>query len=167
MAFAFTPTTVIALVSGYFLGYSAIVPLVLTYSAASIIGYYISKPLGSKFHHTIQKAYPKLEQLTQNVSERNPASFAFFCRISPVLPFAVMNVVLPIIGLKFKPFFWGGMAGMLPRTVLAIITGSLANNLINLMQHPNSTSYMQIGFAVLLIISIFGIGFLFKKAFSY
>lgn len=163
MAFALTPTTVIALVSGYFLGYFAIFPLLITYSLASIIGYYISTPLGKRFHTTLHEAYPTLDQLIEKTTTTSPSAFAFFCRISPILPFAVMNVVLPFIGIKFKPFFWGGMAGMLPRTTLAVVTGSVASNLVSIMKHPNNTSYMQIGFAVLLVISIFGFILLFKR----
>lgn len=163
MAFALTPTTVVALISGYFLGPSAIIPLVITYSIASIIGYYISKPLGKNFQITLHAAYPKLDDFVHRMSNTSPIGFVFFCRISPVLPFAVMNVTLPFIGIKFKPFFWGGMAGMLPRTVLAIISGNLANDLFNLVKKPNGDSYMQIGFAILLILSIFGFILLFKK----
>lgn len=164
MALALTPTTVIALVSGYFLGIKAIIPLVITYSLASIIGYFLSRPLGSKFHKTIHEAYPKLDNLIERMSKFSPTGFVFFSRISPVLPFAVMNVVLPFIGIKFKPFFWGGMAGMLPRTILAIGAGHLAVSLFTLINQPNNTTYMQIGFVVLLTISIFGFVLLFKKA---
>lgn len=163
MAFALTPTTVIALVSGYFLGIKAIVPLVITYSLASVIGYFISKPLGKSFHAAAHKAYPKMDRLIQGMSSRSPAGFVFLCRISPILPFAVMNVVLPFIGVRFKSFFWGGIAGMLPRTVLAIVAGSLAHSLFSLIKEPNSLGYMQIGFVVLLLISIFGFALLLKK----
>lgn len=163
MAFALTPTTIIALISGYFLGFWAIIPLILTYSIASIIGYLISKPLGRNFQLTLHQAYPRLDEFIHRMSNSSPIGFVLFSRISPVLPFAVMNVVLPFIGIKFRHFFWGGMAGMLPRTLLAILSGSIANSLINLINKPNSSSYMQIGFAVLLAISIFGFILLFKR----
>lgn len=160
MAFALTPTTVIALISGYFLGIMAIIPLVITYCLASVIGYIISKPLGKTFHKTVHQAYPKIDTLVGRMSNYSQAGFVFFCRISPILPFAVMNVVLPFVGIKFKPFFWAGMAGMLPRTLLSVVAGSLATNLFNLIKQPNSLASMQVGFVVLLTISIFGFALL-------
>lgn len=166
MAFALTPTTIIALISGYFLGFWAIIPLVITYSIASIIGYFISKPLGQNFQLTLHQAYPKLDEFIHRMSNTSPVGFVFFSRISPVLPFAVMNVFLPFIGIKFRQFFWGGMIGMLPRTILAILSGKIANSLVRLVNSPNNNSYMQIGFVVLLAISIFGFILLFKRPFK-
>jgi len=163
MTFALTPTTVIALVSGYFLGFNAILPVVISYSLASIAGYYISKPLGPNFQTVIRSSYPKIDSFVHQMMDKSPISFVIFSRISPVLPFAVMNVVLPLVGIRFKPFFWGGLIGMLPRTLLAILTGKLAKNLFLLLEHPSNSVYMQIGFISLLLLSILGFVFLFKK----
>lgn len=163
MLFALTPTTVIALVSGYFLGASAIGPVVVSYSLASIGGFYLSKPLGVNFQEVIRSSYPRLDSFIHSMTDKSPVGFVIFSRISPVLPFAVMNLVLPFVGIRFKAFFWGGMVGMLPRTVLAIITGKLAKDIFSIVQNPTSGVYMQIGFGVLLLASILGFFFLYKR----
>jgi uncharacterized membrane protein YdjX (TVP38/TMEM64 family) len=163
MAFALTPTTIIAIISGYFLGFSAIIPLVVSYSLASIIGFILSKPLGSNFQSLIRNSYPKLDSFIHRMSDKSPIRFVIFSRISPVLPFAVMNLVLPFVGIKFKPFFWGGIVGMLPRTILAIAVGKLAKDIYSLVEHPGSTTAMQLGFGVLLIISVLGFVFMYRR----
>ncbi len=163
MAFALTPTTVIAIISGYFLGFAAIIPVVISYSLASIGGFLLSKPLGGDFQLIIRSSYPKINSFIHRMSDKNPVSFVIFSRISPILPFAVMNLVLPFIGVKFRPYFWGGIAGMLPRTLLAITAGKLTKDIFSVVENPSDGLMMQIGFGVLLLISLLGFTFLFKK----
>lgn len=156
MAFALTPTTVIALISGYFLSFYAIIPVVVSYSLASIIGFLLSNILGNNFQQVIHTSYPKLDSFIHRMSDKSPLSFVIFSRISPVLPFAIMNLVLPFVGISFNPFFWGGMVGMLPRTLLAITVGKLANDIYSIVDNPSSGISMQIGFGVLLLASLIG-----------
>lgn len=163
MAFALTPTTVIAIISGYFLGFAAIIPVVISYSLASIGGFLLSKPLGGDFQLIIRSSYPKINSFIHRMSDKNPISFVIFSRISPILPFAVMNLVLPFIGVKFRPYFWGGIAGMLPRTLLAITAGKLTKDIFTVVENPSQSMMMQIGFGILLLISLLGFTFLFKK----
>ena len=163
MALALTPTTVIAILSGYFLGFAAIIPVVISYSLASIGGFLLSKPLGGNFQSIIRSSYPRVDAFIHRMSDKSPISFVIFSRVSPILPFAVMNLVLPFIGVKFKPYFWGGILGMLPRTILAITAGKLAKDIFTVVENPSSGLIMQIGFGVLFIISFAGFLFLFKK----
>jgi len=163
MAFALTPTTVIAIISGYFLGFTAVVPVVISYSLASIGGFLLSKPLGGNFQTVIRSSYPKIDSFIHRMSDKSPIGFVIFSRISPILPFAVMNLVLPFIGIKFKPYFWGGILGMLPRTLLAITAGKLTKDIFSVVENPSDGLMMQIGFGVLLLISLLGFVFLFKK----
>jgi uncharacterized membrane protein YdjX (TVP38/TMEM64 family) len=163
MALALTPTTIIALLSGYFLGFEAITPVVLSYSLASLGGFYLSHILGGNFQQVIQRAYPKINDLIHRMSDKSPTRFVVFSRISPILPFAVMNLILPFIGIRLKPFFWGGLIGMLPRTILAITTGKLAKDLYFLVENPTDSLYMQIGFAGLLIASVLGFVALYRR----
>lgn len=163
MGFALTPTTVIALVSGYFLGFLGMFPVVITYSLASIIGFGLSNTLSNSFQGVIAQSYPKLDHFLSKISSKSPYQFVIFSRISPILPFAVMNLVLPFVGIKFKPFFWGGMVGMMPRTLLAVAAGKLTNDIINIIKHPAQGSLMQTGFAMLLLVSVFGFLYLYKR----
>lgn len=163
MAFALTPTTVVALISGYFLGFYAIVPVVISYSLASIVGHQLSKPLGSNFQKVIKTSYPKIDAFIHRMSDKSSLSFVVFSRISPILPFAIMNLVLPFVGIQFRPFFWGGMLGMLPRTILAITVGKLANDIYTIVENPSSGVSMQIGFGILLLASLLGFIFIYRR----
>lgn len=163
MSFALTPTTVVALLSGYFLGFYAIIPVVISYGLSSVGGFLLSKPLGSNFQQVIQNSYPKIDEFFHRMSDKSPSRFVFFSRISPVLPFAIMNLVLPFVGIRFKPFFWGGLIGMIPRTLLAITIGKLANDIYSIIKNPSSGIYMQIGFGVLLMVSLLGFLLLYKR----
>lgn len=49
MSFAMTPTTYVSIVSGYFLGWVAVVPVVLSYALASVTGYTLSAYLDRGF----------------------------------------------------------------------------------------------------------------------
>ncbi len=163
MGFALTPTTIIALLSGYFIGLYSIVPVIISYSLASIIGYGLARLAGKNFQKVIAVSYPRLNNFLNQLTSKSPYQFVVFSRISPVLPFAVMNLVLPLAGVKFRPFFWGGMVGMLPRTLVAIAAGKLAKDVVTLVQNPGQSSMMQLGFAVLLLISFAGFIYMYKQ----
>lgn len=128
MAFAVTPTTFICLLSGFLIGFSSLIPIVVSYQAASAVGYFLSNNLSDRFIEMLQMKYPKGGVLLKNVSE-NQLSLTLLSRLSPALPFAIMNVVLSISGIRFRPFFLGGLIGMLPRTVFFIWVGIQASNL--------------------------------------
>jgi uncharacterized membrane protein YdjX (TVP38/TMEM64 family) len=50
------------------------------------------------------------------------------CRLSPFLPFALMNVVLPYLGIRFRNFMIPGLIGMLPRTLFFLWAGTQFDN---------------------------------------
>lgn len=163
MALALTPTTLVAISIGYFLGLNGLAPLVLAYSAASLIGYFLAKPLSGSMMNTIQDYYPKTNRLVAKLNNTSPFWFVILCRLSPILPFGVMNVVLSYIATPLKPFLLGGITGMLPRTFTALMVGKLANDLINVVAHPGQNRFMQISFTLLVLVSGIGLTFYFKK----
>ena len=100
----------------------------------------------------------------KNTVESNPFWFVILCRISPILPFGLMNLLLPAFGVKVKEFIIAGTLGMLPRTILFVWLGSAAQNLIEAFNTDNG----DIGFkfymtSTLVIISSFGLLYLFKR----
>lgn len=166
MALALTPTTFVAISTGYFLGLNGLAPLVIAYTVASLLGYLIAKPLGSGILSTIQGYYPKTDQLVGKLNSTSPYWFVILCRLSPVLPFGIMNVVLSFISTPIRAFVLGGMMGMLPRTLTALMVGKLASDLLNVVAHPGQNQLMQISFTTLLIISGVGLTLYFRKIFK-
>ena len=164
MALALTPTTLVAITTGYFIGLLGLLPLVISYTLASIVGYTLARPLGPGMMANIYKAYPKSERIFENLNHGNPFWFVVMCRLSPILPFGLMNVVLSLMAIPFRSFLLGGIVGMLPRTVTALMVGKLASDLINVVTHPGQNLLMQISFTALLIISGIGLTYYFRKA---
>ncbi|MFP4094574.1 MAG: TVP38/TMEM64 family protein [Cyclobacteriaceae bacterium] len=161
MALAFTPTTFIALLSGYFLGLAAAPFVILAYIVASFLGYQLTSLVDNgHFVQTIRglprgkgkKALRFLEGIRQN-----QFGLIIMARISPVLPFAVMNVMLPIAGVRLREFLLAGTIGMLPRTLFFIWLGGQAQELRTLIEEGGEGTTSQILFIVLLAISILGL----------
>lgn len=161
MGLMLTPTTFIAMLSGFLLGFNAIVPVVLMYTIASAIGYFIGKLLDQgKVEKTLR--YFKKEHLIENIQESDHW-FVFTCRLSPVLPFAFTNVVLASINTPFRRFITWGTLGMLPRTLLAIWVGRQATNMYQLENNSfewNTESFILLS---LLLVSFIMLSFLMKK----
>lgn len=163
MAILLTPTTFIASLSGFLFGLSSLVYVVPAYLLASLLGYMFGRNLDKG---RLLKSMVDMDdkELLKNTVESNPFWFVILCRISPILPFGLMNLLLPAFGVKVKEFITAGTLGMLPRTVLFVWLGSAAQNLVEAL----STGNGDIGFkfymtAILVIVSSFGLIYLFKR----
>lgn len=128
MALAITPTTFMALISGFFMGFKGILPMVVSYQVASLIGYFLAARLDEGFIDLIRKKYPKSVGIMDRL-HKNQFGLTFLSRLSPAFPFAIMNVVLSASGIRVKHFFWGGLLGMLPRTLFFVWVGKEASKL--------------------------------------
>jgi uncharacterized membrane protein YdjX (TVP38/TMEM64 family) len=163
MAFGLTHTTFIALLSGYFLGLKAIPFVILSYFIASMMGYYLAKKVDQgKFMSSLQ-GIPGVVGIIDNLKKKE-VSVIILARISPALPFAMMNMLLSYLGAEFKRFLWAGFAGMLPRTLLFIWIGTQADNIRTLLQNPSDGELVKISFILLLLVSVFGLFYLIMKA---
>jgi uncharacterized membrane protein YdjX (TVP38/TMEM64 family) len=163
MAFAMTPTTFIALLSGYFLGWKAIPFIAVSYFFASLLGYLLAKKLDrGRFMSSIEKI-PGVERIALNLKKRE-SSIIFFARISPVTPFAMMNVLLSYLNADLKKFLFAGFLGMLPRTLLCIWIGAQAKYIKDVLQNPHANQMELVGFAALLIFSVVGLFYVVMRA---
>jgi uncharacterized membrane protein YdjX (TVP38/TMEM64 family) len=163
MAFALTPTTFIALLSGYFLGWQAFLPLALSYWIASFIGFKIAQMIdGGRFLQIISEK-PKVKQVLENL-QKDEFKIILLARLSPVLPFAVTNVLFSFSGTKLRNFLTAGFIGMLPRTILSIWIGTQAQEIKRLIEHPSEGNLSQMLILGLIGGSILGLGYFVKKA---
>ena len=156
MALALTPTTFIALMSGFFIGLGSIPYVVLSYQAASVIGYLLARKIDHGTFAKSLKLYPKAYNFLEGIGS-NQFQLVLLSRISPVLPFAIMNVVLSAAGVQIWKFFWGGLIGMLPRTLLFLWVGTQASQLSALLQNDGHNRQLTIGTIILLVFSILGL----------
>lgn len=159
MGFALMPTTLMAFLTGYFLGFEGTPLMITAYLIASYIGYQLGLFLeGKKIHKNILEK-PKINRFLTSLKEKS-WKLIILVRLSPVLPFSVMNLVLSAIRFPIKIFLIGSFIGMMPRTLFAIYVGTRAQNLKNLIENKTTTDfpYSEIIIILLTIITIFGIG---------
>ena len=163
MALAITPTTFIALVSGFFLGWQAAPAMIVAYLTASAIGFVVGKSLdngrllnsistSSRFHHLV------------NEMKRQDWLLMIMVRISPILPFSLINLLLPASGIRFRVFIIAGFIGMLPRTLFSIWVGLQGQNLYQLLQNPDSNTVTTALMIVTTVLSIGGLMFIFLRS---
>ena len=163
MAILLTPTTFIASLSGFLFGLSSVFYVVPAYIMASLFGYLVGRYLdGGRLLASLVEVDDK--QVLKNTVDANPFWFVILCRLSPILPFGLMNIALPAFGIKIKEFISAGTIGMLPRTVLFIWIGSTAQSLLQAVQGQDdalgSKFYLT---SFLVIVSSLGLIFLFKQ----
>ncbi len=163
MAFALTPTTFVALVSGFYLGWVAFPGVVVAYGIAALVGYSLARFIDHGKMMTFLNRFEKARNLMQEL--RNQSwSLIFLTRISPVLPFALMNFVLSLLQVSRTRFFVASIVGMLPRTLFFYWVGTQARDIISLLQNPDSSMTGQLLMIGLIIISIGGLYFVFDRA---
>jgi len=155
MGTALMPTTLIAILSGFLFGWISFPALVLAYSVASILGYKLGTALEENSLDVLLQKYPKTKKLILD-KEDKMNELIFFLRLSPVIPFALSNLLFALIRADLKKVVWVGLLGMLPRTTMAFVTGLMAQSLVQAVSE-NTDPYQLAGILALFLISIWGL----------
>ena len=138
MAFSLTPTTFICLISGFLWGWQSLIYLIPSYLLAQSMGYGVGKLFnGEKLIETL-KEIKKFPAFLDGVID-NQATIVFLARLSPAIPFGIMNLVLSLFRIKFSTFTWAGILGMIPRSIFFIWTGTRIEDLRAGIEGQNST----------------------------
>ena len=154
--FAFTPPTLLALIFGYFIGWHAVLPVFLMNIVAIFLVNSITKRIdGDKFRDYLSDN-KNVTTILENI-RKEELKFIFFTKLSPILPFALTNFVFALSGAKLKNILIGGFFGMIPRTLLAVWTGSQAKEIRKLLENPNEGNIQKILIIVLIIVSVGGV----------
>jgi uncharacterized membrane protein YdjX (TVP38/TMEM64 family) len=161
MGFALLPTTLTALASGFFLGWIGLPFLILAYSAASVIGYFLGLQSNTGLLEVLYSKNPKLKSELESRKEKE-GSLVFFVRISPVIPFAISSFIFASMQISLRKVLIYGIPGMLPRTLISFGTGVLASSFLLAQKSMSSPLQWGIG-AVLLIFGVLGIYKYWKK----
>ncbi len=154
--FAFTPPTLLALIFGYFLGWKALVPVFVLNMAAIFLINIITKRLDKDKFAAYLSDNKAISNILENIRQQE-LKIIFFTKLSPVLPFALTNFVFALSGAKLKNILLGGFLGMIPRTSLAVWTGSQAKEIRQLLVNPNEGNLEKILIIVLVVVSVGGI----------
>lgn len=163
MAFAFTPTTYVAMLGGYFLGMASAFYIIPAYLLASLLGYLTGRFID---HGLLLSLFAKREKVAIFIEnlKRREFSFIVLSRLSPVLPFAFMNFLLSGLQVSIKNFLTAGFIGMLPRTILFIWLGSQAQDYTRIFSASGEIGTVRILTIALVVVSISGMIWLFKKS---
>jgi len=155
-ALALIPPTLLAFGFGYFLGWQAVIPLILLNLAAISIVYFIVNQLDKVSLLNYISHFPRVSTFLNRI-HANEIRFVFFTKLSPVLPFALTNLIFSLMGIRFKNVILGGFLGMIPRTVLAVWVGKEAQEISRLIQNPNESLTSKIVIIILVILSVGGL----------
>ena len=162
MAVALTPSTLIAMITGYFLGWGAFCYIAISYPIASALGFMVGKRLDrGKLMNSLPPS-SRLQQVLDGLSGHQ-WPLVMLTRLSPILPFSLMNLVLPAIGVRLPVFLLAGSVGMLPRTLFAMWAGMQGRDLMALLRHPAEGNLSLIFMLVATTLSIGGLVYLVQK----
>ena len=158
---AFLPTTLTAIASGFFWGWSVFPHLVIAYLLANVLGYTLGKWLNADFRTILYARHPSLKVEIEKRIEQ-PAGLVFFVRISPVIPFAISNFLFASLGIPLSKIIRFGLPGMLPRTILAFASGKAANSFLDAQSSlKDPQDWLALG--LLLLGSVWGIWYFWNK----
>ncbi len=161
MGLALLPTTFIAVLTGLIWGWGFFLLLVTAYSIATAIGYFLGQVFTRNQLPLLLDPFPKARKLiAQNI--QSPGKLIFLIRLSPVIPFALSNILFSLMKIPVVKVLWWGLWGMLPRTTLAFFSGTLAANLLQALGE-GKRDWEWIAVLLLFIISTYGLIKLFNK----
>lgn len=123
--------------------------------AISLVNSITKRIDGDKFRNYLSDN-KNVSTILNNI-RKEELKFIFFTKLSPVLPFALTNFVFALSGAKLKNILLGGFLGMIPRTLLAVWTGSQAKEIRKLLENPNEGNLQKILIISLLVISVGGV----------
>jgi uncharacterized membrane protein YdjX (TVP38/TMEM64 family) len=162
MSFALTPTTFISIITGYFFGWAGLIPMLVAYGFACILGLKTGKFLNHYFvgDHLFQNK--KLHQFFLRLHQEE-FLLVFFGRLSPVLPFAMMNIAFASIELNTRKYLVASISGAFPRTFLFFYVGNSVSEVWDFVLHPSLEGSYTLLPVALVIISTIGLIIVFRK----
>ena len=163
MALAFTPTTFVAIVSGYYLGWAGLPGMVAAYALAAALGYELAMRLDRGKLQAFLLSFPKVDAVLGELRQQS-WQLIVLTRLSPVLPFALMTFVLAIVGVPRGRFLAASVLGMLPRSLFFYWLGTEAGDVLTLLRNPEQGTASKLLLLALVVASVWGLFTLFNRA---
>ena len=118
------PGSILTLAAGYLFGQfegTAIVIVAATLGAS--LSFLISRYLARPLMQRRLDSYPKFVKIDAGIAARG-AYIVLLCRLSPLLPFGVLNYALGLTSVEFWPFVAASAVGMIPGTFAYVYLGN-------------------------------------------
>lgn len=163
MAFALTPTTFVAIVTGYYLGWAGLPGMVLAYALAAALGYELARRLDHGKLLGFVRHFPKADAVLSELKAES-WQLILLTRLSPVLPFALMTFVLALVQVPRRRFLLASVVGMLPRSLFFYWLGTQASDVLALLRDPDEGTLSKLVLLGLVAASLFGLFWVFNQA---
>ncbi len=162
MAIGIIPTSIAGLACGFVFGFDSFALFIFTYAFAASLGYWGFKIFDKGHFVDNLRQLPQVETFWQKKDRFNWA-LVFFTRLTPVMPFAVTNIVLAACKFSFPIYILGSIAGILPRAAVFFWFGTEAQNLAEALDGKDGDYSRKIVTAVFLIIGLGALSLIGKK----
>ena len=163
MAFALTPTTVVAIATGYYFGWSGLPGMVAAYALAAALGYELALRLDHGKLRGFLGHFPKAGAVVDDLQQHS-WPLVVLTRLSPVLPFALMTFVLAMVQVPRRRFLLASVTGMLPRSLFFFWLGTRASDVLALLRDPDQGTLSKAVLLGLVAASLFGLLYVFNRA---
>lgn len=145
---AFVPGSLLTLVAGF--AYGPLWGLAVA-SPASVAGASAAFLLGRTVlrHRVIEhlERMPRVRAIDRAV-EREGFRLVLLLRLSPLVPFPVLNYALSVSSISFSRYAWASFVGMIPGTLLYLYLGSLATTAAGLDAAPSASGSTSMAFYI-------------------
>jgi uncharacterized membrane protein YdjX (TVP38/TMEM64 family) len=127
----FIPTTLASLAAGYMFGLWF--GFLFAYGGCclgSVIAFVLGRTLFRSWVSSLAKQYPKVALMDQAIGKKAVGwKIVLLLRLSPMLPYNVLNYVLSVTRVQFMDYFLASIIGMFPGVAIFTYFGSLSHDL--------------------------------------
>jgi uncharacterized membrane protein YdjX (TVP38/TMEM64 family) len=117
-----------SMLAGFIFGlWPAFVLGVVANGVACVLQWFIGRRLLGEYTDDLFRTYPVLDRLAQGVRTQT-FLFILLLRLSPVVPFAVVNLSVGARRLPWRPYFLGSVVSLLPQELAFNYLGSVARS---------------------------------------
>lgn len=159
---ALTPSVIAASLCGYFLGWAGLLAILISYPVAAVIGLLTGRFI---IFCTGISPFRELQEYSKylNALSNHEMLLVIYSRLSPVMPFAMMNVFLATLPLQWSKYIAGSLIGLLPRTLIFFWTGMNADEIWAFIRSPGLEGIWQLIPFILIFVSLAGFVHIFKS----
>ncbi|MES2387771.1 MAG: VTT domain-containing protein [Bacteroidota bacterium] len=161
MGLAILPSSVPLIAGAYYLGYKWFLFYLPAYFLALSIGFFMARFIENGTLLKLAESRPKWKAQITRLQGRSFA-MVIMAKFSPVLPFAFLNVVCALAGIRYRTFIAASMIGMLPRALLLTYVAYNGNSMVQLLENTSpAVKWEALG---LFIVSTVGMVFIWNRS---
>lgn len=166
----FLPASLLTLGAGFIFKLWGIIPVWIGATIGLTISFLLGRTIMRKWVEKSVEKYPKFKAVDAAIAEKGWI-IVLLVRLSPVIPFNLLNYGLALTSVKFWQYFLASAGGIIPGTALYIYIGSLAGDLSEIAAGnvgPNLTTKIIIWVVsgVVIIVTVVVVSVIAKRAIS-